>query len=174
MGWKIRINLLLTFNTLCNIAYRCSIRIWLLTLNVKCKCNDAIIGSNSIVSCLILDEELTMHSCGFSQRCAEAQPIMTQSARFKQAIIGSGQIFNSIEKFHDAIYLMSLAGSFHYKFKRNSLHQTMVICKFEPYPWKIITRTMGTTPMVQVHTFMNIHNHFVDDASLGYPVVRTK
>ena len=141
---------------------------------MKCRYNDAIVGSKSIVPCLTLDEELTMHSCGFSQRCVEAQLVTTQSARFEQAIIGSGQIFSSIEKFHDSIYLMSLAGLFRYKFKRNSPHRTTIICKFEPYPWKIITRTMGTTPMVQVHTFTNIHNHSVDDASLGYPVVCTK
>ena len=33
---------------------------------------------------------------------------------------------------------------------------------------------MGTTLMVQVHTFNNIHNHSVDDVSFGQLVVHTK
>ena len=69
---------------------------------------------------------------------------------------------------------MLLAGCFRFKFKRNSLHHTTVICKSKPYPWKITARIMGTTLMVQVHTFNNIHNHSVDDVSFGQPVVHTK
>ena len=69
---------------------------------------------------------------------------------------------------------MLLAGCFRFKFKRKSPHHTTVICKSKPCPWKITACIVGTTLMVQVHTFNNVHNHSVDDASFGQPVVHTK
>lgn len=47
--------------------------------------------------------------------------------------------------------------------------QNVEIC-----PWKIIARTTGATKLVQVFTFLNIHNHSVDDATFGKPVVCSK
>lgn len=49
-----------------------------------------------------------------------------------------------------------------------------VICSVESYHWRITTRAIGATRVVQVHTFRNIHNQSIADASFGQPVVRTK
>ena len=71
-------------------------------------------------------------------------------------------------------YLMSFIGHFHYKFKRNSPQHTTVIWSVETCPWKIIARVIGATWVIQVHTFRNIHNHYVENASFGQPVVKDK
>ena len=110
------------------------------------------------------NEELPMQSYGISQQCGDFQATSLQSTRFERAIIGSGQIFGIVKEFHDAIYLMSLVGRFHYKFKGNSPQHTIVICNAETCPWKIIACAIDATRVVQVHTFRNIHNHFVHDA----------
>ena len=106
----------------------------LFTLNVQCNCNDVIVGSNSIVLCLAIDEVQTMQSYGFSHPCVESPVPSLQIASFKKAIIGSGKVFCTIEEFRDIVYLMLLARRFHYKFKRNSPQHMTVICSAESCP----------------------------------------
>lgn len=131
MGWKFGINLLLTFNTLCSTTLLSFIRIWLFTLNVQCRCNDTIVGSNLVVPCLPPDQDLPMQSYGISQWCGDFQATSLQSTHFEIAIIGSGLIFGIVEEFCNVAYLMSLVGRFRYKFKRNSSQHSMVICSVE-------------------------------------------
>ncbi|KAL6338006.1 hypothetical protein AAG906_007819 [Vitis piasezkii] len=39
-------------------------------------------------------------------------------------------------------------------------------------PWKVTTRVVGRTKIVQVHTFINEHNHSLKDVSVFEPIVR--
>ena len=121
-----------------------------------------------------MDEQLKMQSYGFSQLCGQSPVASSQIACLEKAIIGSGQVFSTVEEFYDAVYLMSLAGRFRYKFKRNSPQHMTMICNAETCPWKITACAEGATSVVQVHTFRNIHNHSVEDASFGQPTVHTK
>lgn len=49
-----------------------------------------------------------------------------------------------------------------------------MVCNVDNCPWKVTANIIGVTSMVQVLTFRNMHNHSVDDATFGKPVVRTK
>ena len=52
-------------------------------------------------------------------------------------------------------------GHFRYKFKMNFLKHMTVICVVKGCPWKVTTRAIGTTKLVQVHAFKNQHNHYL-------------
>ena len=47
-----------------------------------------------------------------------------------------------------------------------------VICVVEECPWKVTARVVGRTKIVQVHTFRNEHNHYLEDVSVFEPTVR--
>ena len=61
---------------------------------------------------------------------------------------------------------MSVGGRFRYKFKRNCLKHTTVICVVEGCPWKVTACVVWKTKIVQVHTFRNEHNHSLEDVSV--------
>ncbi|RVW75287.1 hypothetical protein CK203_055327 [Vitis vinifera] len=60
-----------------------------------------------------------------------------ESNRFREAILGSGHTFKNADEFRNAIYQMSLAGRFQYKYKKNSPTHMSVKCSVEDCPWKI-------------------------------------
>ena len=66
---------------------------------------------------------------------------------------------------------MSIGNHFRYKFRRNCLKHMTVICVVEGCPWKVTTRIVGRTKIVQVHTFINEHNHSLEDVSVFEPTV---
>ena len=134
--------------------------------------NETIVGSNSLVPYSTRDVDIRMQSRGFHQRCVESHVGPLESSRFESAILGSGHTFSTANEFRDAIYLMSIGGCFRYKFKRNCLKHMTVICVVEGCPWKVTTRAVGRTKIVQVHTFRNEHNHSLEDVSISEPVVR--
>ena len=67
---------------------------------------------------------------------------------------------------------MSIGNHFRYKFKRNCLKHMTVICVVEGCPWKVATRAIERTKIVQVHTFINELNHSLEDVSVSKPIVR--
>ena len=85
--------------------------------------------------------------------------------------MGSGHTFSTENDFRDAICLMSIGGCFRYKFKRNCPKHITVICVVEGYPWKVTDCAVGKTKIVQVHTFRNQQNHFLEDVSVSKPAV---
>ena len=104
-----------------------------------------------------------IESIGFSHRCAKSQSLELQPRHFATTIMGSGQTFQNALEFCDAVYLISLAGQFRYRFKRNTVKHMFVICTLEKCPWKITCRALGSTNVIHVHTFHNVHNHSLDD-----------
>ena len=92
-----------------------------------------------------MDEQLIMQSYGFSQLCGQSPLASSQIVCLEKAIVGSGQVFSIVQEFCDVVYLMSLAGHFHYKFKRNSPQHMIVICSVETCHWKITARAVGAT-----------------------------
>ncbi|XP_059596419.1 uncharacterized protein LOC104880560 [Vitis vinifera] len=61
-----------------------------------------------------------MLSRGFASRCADSEYTPLESNQFREAILGSGHTFKNADEFRNAIYQMSLAGRFQYKYKKNS------------------------------------------------------
>ncbi|RVW14793.1 hypothetical protein CK203_091052 [Vitis vinifera] len=59
-----------------------------------------------------------MLSRGFASRCADSEYTPLESNRFREAILGSGHTFKNADEFRNAIYQMSLAGRFQYKYKK--------------------------------------------------------
>ena len=68
---------------------------------------------------------------------------------------------------------MSLAGKFRHSFKRNSKKQMTVVCRVDKCPWKITCQAWGSTHIVQVYTFQNVHNHSLEDVASYKPLVRS-
>ena len=115
-----------------------------------------------------------IQSCGFLQICAETTPMdQLDSSQFQNTIMGSGQTFQNVSMFRDAVYWMSVAGKFRYYFKKNSPKHITVVCKVDECPWKITCNAVGYTDTVQVHTFRNVHNHCLDDVASFKPLVRS-
>ena len=48
-----------------------------------------------------------------------------------------------------------------------------VLCIVVECPWKITCRAIGSSNVVQVHTFRNFHKHSLEDVSYGQPLVRS-
>ncbi|KAL6329751.1 hypothetical protein AAG906_035399 [Vitis piasezkii] len=90
-----------------------------------------------------------VEGCIAPNRCAEANILERDSRRFENSIMGSGHTFPNAVEFRDAIYLMSIASRFRYRFKRNS------------------------TKHMTVHTFHNDHNHSLEDVAACQPLVRS-
>ncbi|WJZ96735.1 hypothetical protein VitviT2T_015388 [Vitis vinifera] len=78
-----------------------------------------------------------MLSRGFASRCADSEYTPLESNQFREAILGSGHTFKNADEFRNAIYQMSLAGRFQYKYKKNSPTHMSVKCSVEDCPWKI-------------------------------------
>eukprot|EP00261_Vitis_vinifera_P038379 XP_019079622.1 PREDICTED: uncharacterized protein LOC109121562 [Vitis vinifera] len=87
--------------------------------------------------------------------------------------MGSGHTFSNAAKFRDAVYLMSIAGRFRYRFKRNTMKHMTVVCTVTQCPWKVTARAIGDSNIIQVHTFHNHHNHSLEDVAACQPLVRS-
>ncbi|XP_034674228.1 uncharacterized protein LOC117905411 [Vitis riparia] len=87
--------------------------------------------------------------------------------------MGSGHTFPNAAEFRDAVYLMSIANRFRYRFKRNSTKHMTVVCTVAQCPWKVTARAIGDSNIVQVHTFHNHHNHSLEDVAACQPLVRS-
>ena len=61
-----------------------------------------------------------MLSRGFASRCADSEYTPLESNLFCEAILGFGHTFKNADEFRNAIYQMSLAGRFQYKYNKNS------------------------------------------------------
>ena len=84
-----------------------------------------------------------------------------------------GQRFPNVASFRDALYLMSLGERFQYYFKRNFYRHMIVVCIVNECPWKITCHAIGTSDVVQVHTFINHHSHSINDVVSNQPLVRS-
>ena len=121
----------------------------------------------------IYNDSLTIESYGFSQRCVESNILERDLRRFENSIMGSGHTFPNATEFRDAVYLMSIAGRFHYCFKNNSTKHMTVVCTVNECPWNVTARAVGESNIVQVHTFQNRHNHSLEDVATCQPLVRS-
>ena len=118
-------------------------------------------------------DSTNIQSLSFSQRCVESLVSPLDSRCFDTTIMASGQTFQNAVKFHDAIYLMSLARKFCYRFKRNSAKHMTVVCTVDGCPWKITGHAIGAIDVAQVHTFQNHHNHSIEDVASSQLVIRS-
>ncbi|KAL6328730.1 hypothetical protein AAG906_003416 [Vitis piasezkii] len=87
--------------------------------------------------------------------------------------MGSEHTFPNAAEFRDVVYLMSIAGRFRYRFKRNSMKHMTVVCTVTKCPWKVTARAIGDSSIVQVHTFHNHHNHSLEDVAACQSLVRS-
>ncbi|XP_010645949.3 uncharacterized protein LOC104877993 [Vitis vinifera] len=100
---------------------------------------------------------------GFASRCADTEYTLLESNRFREAILGSGHTFKNADEFRNAIYQMSLAGRFQYKYKKNSPTHMSVKCSVEDCPWKITTHAVEGNEILRVYTYQVNHNHIAQD-----------
>ncbi|XP_059596437.1 uncharacterized protein LOC104878009 [Vitis vinifera] len=121
----------------------------------------------------IYNDSLAIESYGFSQRCVESNILERDSRWFENSIMGSGHTFPNAAEFRDVMYLMSIAGRFRYCFKRNSMKHMIVVCTVNECPWKVTSREVGESNIIQVHTFQNLHNHSLGDVVACQPLVRS-
>ncbi|RVW37815.1 hypothetical protein CK203_087862 [Vitis vinifera] len=104
-----------------------------------------------------------MLSRGFASRCADTEYTPLESNRFREAILGSGHTFKNADEFRNAIYQMSLAGRFQYKYKKNSPTHMSVKCSVEDCPWKITAHAVEGNEILRVYTYQVNHNHIAQD-----------
>ncbi|XP_059591129.1 uncharacterized protein LOC109121789 [Vitis vinifera] len=104
-----------------------------------------------------------MLSRGFASRCAYSEYTPLESNRFREAILGSGHTFKNVDEFRNAIYQMSLAGRFQYKYKKNSPTHMSVKCSVEDCPWKITAHAVEGNEILRVYTYQVNHNHIAQD-----------
>ncbi|XP_059599268.1 uncharacterized protein LOC132255235 [Vitis vinifera] len=104
-----------------------------------------------------------MLSRGFASRCADSEYTPLESNRFREAILGSGHTFKNADEFRNAIYQMSLAGRFQYKYNKNSPTHMSVKCSVEDCPWKITAHAVEGNEILRVYTYQVNHNHIAQD-----------
>ncbi|WKA06497.1 hypothetical protein VitviT2T_024393 [Vitis vinifera] len=104
-----------------------------------------------------------MLSRGFASRCADTEYTPLESNRFREAILGSGHTFKNADEFRNAIYQMSLAGRFQYKYNKNSPTHMSVKCSVEDCPWKITAHAVEGNQILRVYTYQVNHNHIAQD-----------
>ena len=104
-----------------------------------------------------------MLSRGFASCCANSEYTPLESNRFREAILGSGHTFKNANEFRNAIYQMSLAGRFQYKYKKNSPTHMSVKCSVEDCPWKITAHAVEGNEILRVYTYQVNHNHIAQD-----------
>ena len=116
----------------------------------------------------------TFESNGLSNGSVEIDMVQRNSRHPGQyTIMGSRQTFPNASAFWDALYLMSLKGRFWYYYKRNTSKHVCVVCTVNECQWKITCHAISASKVVQVHTFINEHNHSVDDVAASQPLVRS-
>ncbi|RVW49070.1 hypothetical protein CK203_111715 [Vitis vinifera] len=74
---------------------------------------------------------------------------------------GSGHTFKNADEFRNAIYQMSLAGRFQYKYKKNSPTHMSVKCSVEDCPWKMTAHAIEENEILRVYTYQVNHNHIL-------------
>ena len=104
-----------------------------------------------------------MLSSGFASCCAESEHTPLELNRFREAILGSGHTFKNADEFRNAIYQMSLARRFQYKYKKNSPTHMSVKCSVEDCPWKITSHAVEGNEILRVYTYQVNHNHIAQD-----------
>ncbi|RVW75157.1 hypothetical protein CK203_053908 [Vitis vinifera] len=108
-----------------------------------------------------------MLATGFASRCADSEYTPLELNRFREAILGSGHTFKNADEFRNAIYQMSLAGRFQYKYKKNSPTHMSVKCSIEDCPWKITTHAVEGNEILRVLLLLKtcleqLQNTFLD------------
>ncbi|KAL6348823.1 hypothetical protein AAG906_033479 [Vitis piasezkii] len=111
---------------------------------------------NSLASCQANNESNLGLSQGFMSRCAETEVMPHDLSLCPQPIIGSGHSFPNADEFRNALYTMSLVGRFQYKFKRTLQSEYRV----------------GTTKILKVNIFIDVHNHCADVECSSQPSMR--
>ena len=106
-----------------------------------------------------------MLSRGFASRCADSEYTPLESNRFREAILGSGHTFKNADEFRNAIYQMSLAGRFQYKYNKNSPTHMSIKCLVEGCPWNITIHAVKRNEILQVHTYQVNHHITQDECS---------
>lgn len=96
-----------------------------------------------------------------------------RSAGYLNKITCSGQTFPNATIFRDALYPFSIGWRFRYRFKRNTVKHMCIVCMASECPWEIACRAIGALSVAQVHTFINEHNHSVDDLIECQPIIRS-
>ncbi|RVW64516.1 hypothetical protein CK203_040357 [Vitis vinifera] len=127
---------------------------------------------NSIASCQANNESNLGLSQGFMSRCAEIEVMPHDLSLCPQPIIGSGHSFPNADEFRNALYTMSLVGRFQYKFKKNSPKRISMCCLVDGCPWRITANSVGTTKILKVNIFIDVHNHCADVECLSQPSMR--
>lgn len=105
-------------------------------------------------------------------RCAETEVMPHDLSLCPQPIIGSGHSFPNADEFRNALYTMSLVGRFQYKFKKNSPKRISVCCLVDGCPWRITANSVGTTKILKVNIFIDVHNHCADVECSSQPSMR--
>ena len=119
-----------------------------------------------------MNDDYTIQKHGLASRCTKFEADPPASSTSENAILGSGQSFANADEFRNALYLMSLAGRFRYKFKRNCPRYVSVCCAVDGCTWKIAACGVKGTKMMRVYTFQNNHNHSIHEDSSPLPTVR--
>ncbi|KAL6336147.1 hypothetical protein AAG906_011029 [Vitis piasezkii] len=127
---------------------------------------------NSVASCQANNESNLGLSQGFMSRCAETEVMPHDLSLCPQPIIGSGHSFPNADEFRNALYTMSLVGRFQYKFKKNSPKRISVCCLVDGCPWRITANSVGTTKILKVNIFIDVHNHCADVECSSQPSMR--
>ena len=105
-------------------------------------------------------------------RCAKIEVMPHDLSLCPQPIIGSGHSFPNADEFRNALYTMSLVGRFQYKFKKNSPKRISVCCLVDGCPWRITANSVGTTKILKVNIFIDVHNHCADVECSSQPSMR--
>ena len=106
-----------------------------------------------------------MLSSGSASHCAESEYTPLELNRLRETILGLGHTFKNVEKFRNAIYQMSLAERFQYKYKKNSPTHMSIKCLVEGCPWNITIHAVKRNEILQVHTYQVNHHITQDECS---------
>ena len=105
-------------------------------------------------------------------RCVETKVRPHEISLCPQLIIGSVHSFPNADEFRNALYTMSLVGRFQYKFKKNSPKRISVYCLVDGCPWRIIANSVGTTKILKVNIYIDVHNHCANIECSSHPLMR--
>ncbi|KAL6331711.1 hypothetical protein AAG906_016707 [Vitis piasezkii] len=70
------------------------------------------------------------------------------------------------------IYVLKRTQEFQYKFKKNSPKRISVCCLVDGCPWRITANSVGTTKILKVNIFIDVHNHCADVECSSQPSMR--
>ncbi|XP_059657316.1 uncharacterized protein LOC132303890 [Cornus florida] len=87
------------------------------------------------------------------------------SFRHIDGINSEGQLFKSPNDFKDALVLFGLRNHFWFKYLDNSRRYYRVVCDVKSCPWKLSAGCKGSSDLVRIMRFNNVHIHTAQDIS---------